>query len=292
MLAPVDAAAGVRLDLRNAAVVVATLFGGVLSGGVCLVVILACRLALGGAGIAAGVASLLITFAISAGDVALRKRTGTPLDHRHLAGVGVAVAVGGLAVIGLFPGPEVAEFVLRDVAAIWVVLMPLTILALGSVILNFDRSRRLTQELAQREGELSAILDNSPIAIFLKDRQGRYRLINRTYTDWFGDRQEDLYGRTTAEVYSAASPRLGAITDREVLEYGGVSHLQRATETAKPGLLYVETTKFPIRDPAAGSSAWPASSPTSRNAGGSTSSSRARGGAACDRRQRALRHLP
>jgi PAS domain S-box-containing protein len=375
MLTPIEAGSGVRLDLRNAVVVIATLFGGIEAGAVSLALIVLSRIALGGAGVVAGILSIVIAFALSAGDVVLLRRRGAVVDRRNLAWLGLAATVGGLSVIGLFPRPAVVEFVLLDVAPVWLVFLPLTIVFLGSIVLQFERSHALAQALKEserrfrglynetplmltatdqdgnviavsdawlqtmgycreevvgqprwafiapesiahlrdevipnleksngtygadlqllrkdrtlldvrvssvrrhdpatgafetlsvsidqtarkeaeralemKESEFSAIVDNAPFAIFLKDNERRYRMINRCYTDWFGDRLDDLYGRTTEEVYSPAIAEPGLATDREVLELGRVASLDRPVEEAKAGLEYVQVTKFPVRD--------------------------------------------
>ena len=248
MWAPVDAAAGVHLDLRNTVVATATLFGGIDVGVISLVIVVAYRVALGGAGIAAGIASLVITFAVAFTDVSLRRRSGRSVDHRHLLAVGIAVALGEIAVIGLFPPSLAADLALRTVVLEWLACTPLTILLLGAVILHFERNQLLTRALEQRERQLRAIMDNSPFAIFLKDRARRYRLINRTYVDWFGHTPEMVYGKTTAEVDTPTIAAGADASDEEVLERGGLTFLERPVEVGKPGLTHVQITKFPIRD--------------------------------------------
>src|SRR5690348_7137715 len=54
MLTPIEPVSGLRLDLRNAAIVVATLFGGTGTGAVGLAWIGAARLYFGGSGLLAG----------------------------------------------------------------------------------------------------------------------------------------------------------------------------------------------------------------------------------------------
>jgi PAS domain S-box-containing protein len=248
MIDPVFVATGVRLDLRNAAIVTAVLFGGVDVGAVCLVVLAVYRFTLGGAGVTAGIISLAVAFVVPAVEVWVCHRDGAPIRHRHLVRVTIAVAIGGVAVMGLFPPTGMSELALLQTASIWIVVLPLSILAAGSLIQHYEHGRSLKEALQQRESELRAILDNSPFAIFLKDREGRYRLINRTYTDWFGDPPEALYGKTASEAYLPSIAEPGARTDREVLEQGKITSLERPTESAKPGIKYVQTTKFPIRD--------------------------------------------
>jgi PAS domain S-box-containing protein len=102
--------------------------------------------------------------------------------------------------------------------------------------------------LRETEVRLQAIIDNSPFAIFLKDREGRYRLINRTYADWFSERAEDIIGHTASELYAPEVARPIEENDREVLEKGQVSYWERRSTMATPGIEHILVTKFPVRD--------------------------------------------
>ena len=116
-------------------------------------------------------------------------------------------------------------------------------------VLQDITERKLAEEaLEQKEADLRAIMDNAPFAILLKDGDGFYRFINRTYTDWFGDRPEDLIGRRAADVYPAEQARVWAAIDQEVMRTGQVSQDERRVLSAKLGIEYTLTTKFPIRD--------------------------------------------
>ena len=47
------------------------------------------------------------------------------------------------------------------------------------------------ERVSRREAQLDAILDNSSAVIWLKDRKGRYMLINRRFEEVFHMRRED-----------------------------------------------------------------------------------------------------
>ena len=251
MLGAIEPSSGLRLDLRNALVAVTTLFGGIEAGLTATLTIGLFRGALGGSGVAAGLSSLVMTFAMSAGYLTLLRRRGQAVDRRHLAVVGVAAGAIGLAVVVLFPRPELATLVLRDFAPTWVVMMPLTILFIGGIILHFERARATSGRLLDRESELRAILDNAPIAIFLKDRQRRFRMVNRCYTEWTGFRPEQVYGKTSSEIYPAILAGDADESDREVLERGVVARMELPPEVAarhNPAVERALVTKFPVRD--------------------------------------------
>ena len=134
----------------------------------------------------------------------------------------------------------VTKFPVRDEAG--------EIMGIAGFAMDISARKRAEMALNQTQGRLQAIMDNAPFAIFLKDREGRYRLINRTYTDWFGDRPEDVVGRTAAEVFPSEQARRWDTSDRELVGSGRVIEEERPVYSGKPGIDYVRSTKFPIRD--------------------------------------------
>ena len=70
------------------------------------------------------------------------------------------------------------------------------------------------------EQRLQAILNNSASVIFLKDLEGRYRLINRRWEELFHKPQEDVLGRTDYDLFAAATADEFRANDRAVLAAG------------------------------------------------------------------------
>ncbi len=71
-------------------------------------------------------------------------------------------------------------------------------------ILKLERERD-----AQRENLrfLQLVLDTAPIAIFYKDAQGHFLGCNDTFASWAGISREEVFGRTTDELFSVPSVR-------------------------------------------------------------------------------------
>ncbi|HEY0678876.1 MAG TPA: PAS domain-containing protein, partial [Chitinophagaceae bacterium] len=61
---------------------------------------------------------------------------------------------------------------------------------------DIQRRIRAEKELQQSRYHFQAILDNTPLLIFLKDLQGRYILVNKSFRETFGLREEQLIGKT------------------------------------------------------------------------------------------------
>jgi len=120
------------------------------------------------------------------------------------------------------------------------------------VVFVQDITERKRAELALRkaEAERRAILDNAPIAIFLKDRDGRYRLVNKRFEQWFGRSQQALEGVSDVELAPPDVVRMSQDTDRQVLRLGANVEYERPTygsAAADHAVEHIQVTKFPIR---------------------------------------------
>ena len=61
---------------------------------------------------------------------------------------------------------------------------------------DITERKRAEQGRQESEERLQAILDNSPAVIYLKDPQGRYRLINKTFEELFDVDREHFLGKS------------------------------------------------------------------------------------------------
>ncbi|WP_437980217.1 AAA family ATPase [Sorangium sp. So ce117] len=84
---------------------------------------------------------------------------------------------------------------------------------------NAER-RRAERELRESQATLQAIVDSSAAAIFLKDREGRYLLVNRQASNVAGLPSHRLLGKTDAELLPAALAEIIGDHDRRVIESG------------------------------------------------------------------------
>ena len=83
-----------------------------------------------------------------------------------------------------------------------------------------DVTREVTAQAALLESErrFRVIFDNSPAAIFLRDTDLRFVMVNRTYERWFGRPAADVVGRTMGDLFDAEHAAIYAAHDRAVLE--------------------------------------------------------------------------
>ncbi len=122
----------------------------------------------------------------------------------------------------------------------------------GAVAVAQDITEMVEVEQARREseGRLQAVLDNTPAAIYLKDREGHLLLVNRVYERIFGRPLEWFIGKTDAEV--VASPTSAAqvrANDLAVLETGSPLTFEEEIPQDDGRHVFI-STKFPLRDAA------------------------------------------
>ncbi|MGD0378833.1 MAG: PAS domain S-box protein [Acidimicrobiales bacterium] len=98
--------------------------------------------------------------------------------------------------------------------------------------------------LGANEAWLQAILDHSTAGIFVKDRVGRYVLVNEVFLRSSGLDREDVLGRTAAEIWPGA-PINDA--DRRVLDRGE-AFTRDDLVTLADGPHVMMTTRFPLLD--------------------------------------------
>ncbi|WP_437522037.1 AAA family ATPase [Sorangium sp. So ce726] len=84
---------------------------------------------------------------------------------------------------------------------------------------NAER-RRAERELRESQATLQAIVDNSAAAIYLKDRDGRFLLVNRRVSRGLGRPLDQIVGKTSAELLPATATAILDEHDRRVLDSG------------------------------------------------------------------------
>ena len=186
---------GFRFDLRIPLVAASAFFGGVPAVVVAASVAFACRLYLGGQGVAVGAIGILIASVIGLACywlVRSRQRTMT-----HVFGFGIAVAFG--AYFGLLALPAEARVFLFPRAAV-----PLTSLALVSAVMigTLLHRQERRRELATANLIYRAMVRELPDCLNVKDVEGRFIVANpATATLMRAGSAEELIGKTDFDFY-------------------------------------------------------------------------------------------
>jgi PAS domain S-box-containing protein len=108
---------------------------------------------------------------------------------------------------------------------------------------------RRQAELALREGErrLRTILDGSSALVFVKDTGGRYRLVNRRFTEVVGRPRAEILGRADAELFDAALAETMGQHDRRVLLTAREEEFEEVVAYRGEQRRYL-TLRFPLAD--------------------------------------------
>jgi PAS domain S-box-containing protein len=99
---------------------------------------------------------------------------------------------------------------------------------------------------AETQARLQAILDNSPVAIAIKDLEGRYLVINRRCHELLGIDPAVAIGRTAHDVFPAETADTLHAHDLEVLRTGRTIQVDEAMDHGDGRHVY-RTLKFPMR---------------------------------------------
>ena len=109
--------------------------------------------------------------------------------------------------------------------------------------------REAKKALEASEGRLRSIIDNSPLAIFMKATDGRYLLGNRTFEEWYG---LPAVGASEAAIHDNLPKEQGDFfisMDREVLETGQPVKREREVLFPDGTRRQIVSSKYPINDP-------------------------------------------
>ena len=118
---------------------------------------------------------------------------------------------------------------------------------------RFERQTReheasLQERIAQLTGQFAAILYNAPMAIFLKDRDGRFQFVNRRFAEWYGVAEQDAVGKTSHDIFPAEMADAYVAQDREVTETRAVLEREHEIVFADGSRHPIVVTKFPVLD--------------------------------------------
>ncbi len=124
----------------------------------------------------------------------------------------------------------------------------------GIVGIAEDITGRVRAEQALKASELllHTIIDSLPEALFVKDREGRYRLVNARQAALYGFNPRDFLGHTSAELYARSDPKLMetiAAADKQVLESGQTVEIPEISRKLPSGEeLWERIVKAPLRN--------------------------------------------
>jgi PAS domain S-box-containing protein len=121
---------------------------------------------------------------------------------------------------------------------------------LGGLLGSFSTRLRTTHErVSRREAQLDAILDNSGAVIYLKDRKGRYMLVNRRFEELFKVDRGTVIGKMDQDVFPVYIADAFRANDRRVLKERCALEMEETAPGANGDHTYL-SVKFPLFDEA------------------------------------------
>ena len=134
--------------------------------------------------------------------------------------------------------------------AIWVTVALLTKAKQAQMALqgaHDELKERSATDLQDTESRFRTVVDRAPAKIHIKDREGRYLLINSLAEKLYGIADEDAKGKTTHEIFPKEKADAFTTHDMEVLKTGQT--IEQEEEWVLAGRAHTfMTTKFPILD--------------------------------------------
>ncbi len=119
--------------------------------------------------------------------------------------------------------------------------------AVANVVSAAVQRQRAHDQVQASEARLLAFADYSPAVMFLKDREGRYRLVNEQFLQRFGLRRDQVIGRTDLEVFPRDQALRFAANDAEVLARGVPLQFEESARYIDGERVSV-VAKFPLPD--------------------------------------------
>jgi PAS domain S-box-containing protein len=113
---------------------------------------------------------------------------------------------------------------------------------------DITEQKRIQHAVQRQHAQLQAIIDNSPLVIWAKDRAGRYLFSNGLHNNVYGAGQSEIIGLRDADFLSLDVARQFATSDRTVFETGEPMELEQRMAGGGRDRTFI-IHKFPLRDP-------------------------------------------
>ncbi len=223
---------GMILDARAALVMLAGPFGSVGAALVAGLLTAAHRLYLGGVAAPAGCGMMLSAAALGIFWIWLKlPRPGRWLPLQLLA-MGLALVPLGMAWTLALPASFDYPVFLTQVVPPMAAFFALTVLVVG-LFLSYTDERRLAQAaLNSNERLLRTVIETSTDGIYVKDREGRYQLINRAGAALLDSTPEAMVGHTDGEISDSDTAKAFMANDRRALNGGEAVQVEEVAAIA------------------------------------------------------------
>lgn len=108
-------------------------------------------------------------------------------------------------------------------------------------------SRDLERQVINRTREITSIIKYTPAVVYIKDREGRYSLVNSRYEEIFNVRNRDVQGKTDYEILPGEVADQFRVNDLNVFKKKKSIHIEERIPQ-QDGIHTYFSVKFPIYD--------------------------------------------
>lgn len=245
MLIPIDSLPLVHADARLLPVAVAGLFGGAAATVIASGLVIASHIGLSGIDAAPGVVAVVAAGMLGAVASRLWGEQTKRFNALQYFGFGVAIFVLTVCTFLFLPEHQTG-WVMSVLAPPAAVFVPLGTMLVGILMSAEFKRADADAELRRREAQIREVIENSPAAVYLKDPESRYLMVNREFLDRLNLTAHDVIGNTAEDLFSKRDAANIMAQDKAVLT-------ERRARTFEVNTVYPEddiraemVVKFPI----------------------------------------------
>lgn len=206
MLTPMQFAPGVIYDGRSIVLTLSGLFSGPVAGIIAALIAGGYRWFLGGAGVVAGIVTIIEAAAIGIALGRLSKRTDVWMRSYMLWVSGLVVHVLMLAIQVVFLPDGMGWEVVRRVGAPILILFPVGFLVAALAFIESERRRTQERRLVERQEYLDAILKTTTDGFWTLDEHGQLTEANDAFCRMSGYSRRELLSMSINDIDCLESP--------------------------------------------------------------------------------------
>ncbi len=219
MMTPLRWVPGVIYDGRSIVLSLAGLFGGPITAAVAVVVSGAYRAYLGGAGMVAGVLTIIESAVLGTILYYLRRRGEVWVGWARLWLFGVLVHVIMLALQLLLPG-RTGWDVLSTIGISILTFYPLAFLLTAQMFLDGERKQLADEALRESEEQHRTIIHTAMDGFCLVDMKGRLLQVNESYCRMSGYSEEELMTMNISDLEAGETPNGTSARIKKIMTEG------------------------------------------------------------------------
>jgi len=115
-----------------------------------------------------------------------------------------------------------------------------------SVYVDITERKRAEEIIQRTKQQLQDMFDNTPAAVYAKDLEGRYFLVNKQWRERTGLLNQEIIGKNDSEIFPQYYFEIWSENEKQVLESGESTQFEEIGRTT--GQVYL-ATKFLLRNP-------------------------------------------